>query len=459
MPTARSHIGRPASSGDARFSYQVCDNGAPILCAVAPVMVTIEEAPSVNQTYAFPDIVYGRTNRQVEGNVLLNDLDPEGDIQTVSSESFTPPAYGTLNVEEDGTFVYTPFADYAGEDRFAYRVCDNGTPQACADAEVRLQIFPPNLGWDFGDAGGYNTHLAAGKGDGPRHALVDGLALGKPADAEADAISNRDADGDDTTGVNDEEVIGRYPVYDNGDEYRLEVPVVNQTPYAAQLVGWIDWDADSRFENAGERSLAAVHFDAASAAALDDSFTTANIPAGYSGIVTLTWRDFQVPTGPSSTKYVRLRLAAELPGSEPFFSGEGPQPDGSATGGTVIDTLAAIATEPVDIASIKAERLGSAINFKWTTLFESGVSGYFILRETPDGFERINTQIVPARGTGTASAIHYTLQAKTPATAFYLEIELDGGETYLRGPFYTAGEYLQFLPHVAVGGLQVQVQN
>jgi hypothetical protein len=40
--------------------------------------------------------------------------------------------------------VYTPNANYFGNDSFSYEVCDNGNPQACQTAIVTITVNPIN---------------------------------------------------------------------------------------------------------------------------------------------------------------------------------------------------------------------------------------------------------------------------------------------------------------------------
>ena len=53
-------------------------------------------------------------------SLLANDTDI--DLDTLSIDSFTQPANGTVVDNGDGTFTYTPTADFNGVDRFAYSV-------------------------------------------------------------------------------------------------------------------------------------------------------------------------------------------------------------------------------------------------------------------------------------------------------------------------------------------------
>jgi len=56
------------------------------------------------------------------GGVLLNDIDVDGDVLTASL--YTDPNNGTVSLNSDGAFVYTPNPDFAGQDAFTYLVDD-----------------------------------------------------------------------------------------------------------------------------------------------------------------------------------------------------------------------------------------------------------------------------------------------------------------------------------------------
>ena len=54
--------------------------------------------------------------------VLLNDTDPENDL--LSASLVTGPANGSILLNSNGSFTYTPDADFSGDDTFAYQTSD-----------------------------------------------------------------------------------------------------------------------------------------------------------------------------------------------------------------------------------------------------------------------------------------------------------------------------------------------
>ncbi len=68
--------------------------------------------------------------------VLANDADPES--QSLTAQLLVNPAHGKLALKTDGTFVYTPDANFNGTDSFSYRASD--PLGATATATVTLNV-------------------------------------------------------------------------------------------------------------------------------------------------------------------------------------------------------------------------------------------------------------------------------------------------------------------------------
>lgn len=108
--------------------------------------VTINVIPVNDNPAAVDDSRSGDEDHPILGNVIPlkpgQDSDPDGDTLTVDTTPVTAPGHGTVVLNADGTFVYTPDANYSGTDSFVYRVSDgNG---GFAQATVHLTIKPIN---------------------------------------------------------------------------------------------------------------------------------------------------------------------------------------------------------------------------------------------------------------------------------------------------------------------------
>jgi VCBS repeat-containing protein len=96
--------------------------------------ITVSNPPPV----AANDTGTGSEGGTIAGNVLTNDHDPDGDALTVVTTPVSAPAHGSLVLNADGSYVYTPQSNYYGSDSFTYRV--NDTDGGTATAVVSLTI-------------------------------------------------------------------------------------------------------------------------------------------------------------------------------------------------------------------------------------------------------------------------------------------------------------------------------
>lgn len=80
----------------------------------------------------------------LSGNVVSNDTDPDGPAVVVSL--VLGPANGTLMLNPDGTFTYTPNTNFNGTDSFVYSYCDGAAPTpACDQATVTITVAAGSL--------------------------------------------------------------------------------------------------------------------------------------------------------------------------------------------------------------------------------------------------------------------------------------------------------------------------
>ncbi|MHA7111340.1 Ig-like domain-containing protein, partial [Sunxiuqinia elliptica] len=129
-------------SGQISFTYQVCDDGEPLQCNTAQVILIIDRNSNDNSTVAVDDAFFTKVNNTLTANVVGNDYDPEGHSTTVSL--IGQALHGDVVLNANGGFSYTPDTDYIGPDHFTYRSCDQGSPTACDQATVYINVSEVN---------------------------------------------------------------------------------------------------------------------------------------------------------------------------------------------------------------------------------------------------------------------------------------------------------------------------
>jgi subtilisin family serine protease len=106
---------------------------------------------------------------------------------------------------------------------------------------------------DYGDLAGYPTTPAE---NGPSHTIVAGFQLGSKIDGELATnvanIVNADATGDDLNGMDDEDGV---VIVGNGGQIVVGANTLRVTVQGVggSLQGWIDWNNDGDWDDAGER--------------------------------------------------------------------------------------------------------------------------------------------------------------------------------------------------------------
>jgi hypothetical protein len=80
----------------------------------------------------------GVTLNEPAPGVLGNDSDPDGDPLSAAVQS--GPSHGSLTLNSNGSFAYTPDPAYFGQDLFTYQVTANGQT---ASATVSIVVSPP----------------------------------------------------------------------------------------------------------------------------------------------------------------------------------------------------------------------------------------------------------------------------------------------------------------------------
>jgi uncharacterized repeat protein (TIGR01451 family) len=130
----------PNFVGNVSFTYRVCDPSN--ACDVATVSIAVlAKAP-----IAMNDVAVTPVNTPVTANVLVNDSDPQGSPLTVNTTPTSNPSNGTVALQSNGSYTYTPTAGFVGEDTFCYEIT-NGLglkATACVVIDVLPNLVPLN---------------------------------------------------------------------------------------------------------------------------------------------------------------------------------------------------------------------------------------------------------------------------------------------------------------------------
>lgn len=161
------------------FTYRASDGS--LQSNLATVSITVagvaNSSPvAVNDNYNFAEDAVLTTT--VANGVLFNDSDSENN--TLTAQLVSGPSHGSLTLNANGTFTYTPNANYNGTDSFTYQAND-GTSNSNV-ATVNLIIAPVNDA-PVGSSDAYDTNEGT--------ALVVGGSgvLTNDTDADGDSLT------------------------------------------------------------------------------------------------------------------------------------------------------------------------------------------------------------------------------------------------------------------------------
>ncbi|NNC93457.1 MAG: tandem-95 repeat protein [Acidimicrobiia bacterium] len=121
------------------FSYAVDDPDGATTSVIVTITVTGTNDDPIGADDAYVTAEDTALSAAAPG-VLANDVDVDGDA--LSATAGSGPAFGTLALAPDGSFTYSPAADYTGADTFTY-IVDDGAGGS-ATATVVVEVLPVN---------------------------------------------------------------------------------------------------------------------------------------------------------------------------------------------------------------------------------------------------------------------------------------------------------------------------
>lgn len=341
-------------AGSDSFTYRITDSDGD--AASATVNVTVQAA---NDAPVAADDAYTTNEDQAlvvaaGAGVLVNDTDVDG--PTASAAVVVPPASGSLSLAANGSFTYTPNANFSGTDVFTYTRFDGTLTSASATVVLHVTAV-----------------------DDLPSAQNDAISVSEDGFVNVAVLSNDSNLGDGSISV----TITTAPT--DGLAIALSGGLVRYTPNAdfagSDTIGYTVTDADG--DSSAATVAVTVNGVADAPVALDDAFSLDEdetlVVAAASGVLAndddadgsaLT---VQVVLSPANGV---LTLAADgsftyTPdsnfGGADFFSYQ--VSDGAASSlATVILSVASVAdapTEPVLLAPVAGDEVKKAFTFSW----------------------------------------------------------------------------------------------
>lgn len=137
----------PGFIGQDTIIVSVCDSGFPLPEICLPDTVVIFINDSINE----PPIITNDSltifeDQTLSASFLNDDFDPDGTTLVADTIPLDEPNHGTIDINPDGTFTYTPDSNYYGIDTVIVNVCDQGIPlpEICLPDTIIIIILPLN---------------------------------------------------------------------------------------------------------------------------------------------------------------------------------------------------------------------------------------------------------------------------------------------------------------------------
>ncbi|QUD89319.1 tandem-95 repeat protein [Phenylobacterium montanum] len=165
--------------GTDSFTYLAKDG----LSAGTPITVTLNVAagsasPPVTHAASYNDQAGHTLSVAAASGVLSTDTDPNGLAMTASLATNGGPSHGTLTLNADGSFTYTPTLGFAGTDSFTYVAKDSHGSSAPTTVTLNVIDPPPTTHSDtYAIAGDKANAVAAAQGVLANDIDNDGLTM------------------------------------------------------------------------------------------------------------------------------------------------------------------------------------------------------------------------------------------------------------------------------------------
>ncbi len=128
-------------NGEATVTFKYFARDAEGVVSENPATVTITLIN--NLPVAVNDLATTFQEQPININVLTNDTDLDLDDVFTVIEGAGTPTNGTLVLNEDGTFTYTPDKGFLGDDSFTYSITDGSNASSEVEVKITITEEPP----------------------------------------------------------------------------------------------------------------------------------------------------------------------------------------------------------------------------------------------------------------------------------------------------------------------------
>ena len=420
----------PGFTGVVRQSYTICNASAPAVCDESELIIAV--LPDCkNTTFANDDATITDAGVSVEGDILTNDTDSEGDMQEISSfltdsdgdgkgdmpgtigmpitvggtnDTGTPVAdAGTLTLNADGTYDYEPAIGFAGNVIVPYIACDNASEVACEEATLVITVL--GVKRDYGDAPAmypvaWHRALTDNIGD---DGVLDGTTdvwLGAKADFEVAQSVDEEAMGDD----NDDAITfgsapGQFPISGPPNtDYDVNIELNSVSPDFVFYGLWVDWDTDGTY---------------------DDFYSGSKTTDGTSTSTAVATITTPAVVGPA----VNVRLRAD---DDPLMVADY---IGGKTNGEVEDYQALLVL-PVELTYFDGRAQDCHVQLKWISETEKAFNAYEV-EWSGDGASYQTIKVIEGKGGTSFQTYRYTDEGASAVNYYRLKmVDQDGSFAY-----------------------------
>jgi gliding motility-associated-like protein len=136
----------PGFNGTDEVVVSICDAGLPLpgICVNDTIFITVNavnDAPIVDN-----EIITTNEDTAVSGDLTdAGDVDPDGTALTANTTPVSGPSNGTIVINTDGTYTYTPAPGFNGTDEVVVSICDAGTPGVvCINDTISITVNAVN---------------------------------------------------------------------------------------------------------------------------------------------------------------------------------------------------------------------------------------------------------------------------------------------------------------------------